>query len=228
MRKELKQLFFFVILLAVFGFASFLYRATLEAPSHNTNIQTIACTMEAKICPDGTSVGRSGPSCEFAACPAPNVEIPSAGLAFAIPAGYRADQAHGADASLLGAFEKTAITGSSTQPDSISVRRYAIPEGKDANSVMLANTSYEPSGESPASMEEFTPVIINGHTYQMVRVERFEGVVRVLYYLPRDTDVIRFEAVARDVPNWTDPGLAVRSLRAVSSLELMLSGLQSR
>jgi hypothetical protein len=30
----------------------------------------VACTMEAKICSDGSSVGRSGPKCEFAACPA--------------------------------------------------------------------------------------------------------------------------------------------------------------
>lgn len=30
---------------------------------------TKACTMEAKICPDGSSVGRSGPNCEFAPCP---------------------------------------------------------------------------------------------------------------------------------------------------------------
>lgn len=28
-----------------------------------------ACTMEAKLCPDGSYVGRSGPKCEFAACP---------------------------------------------------------------------------------------------------------------------------------------------------------------
>jgi hypothetical protein len=28
-----------------------------------------ACTREAKICPDGTTVGREGPNCEFAACP---------------------------------------------------------------------------------------------------------------------------------------------------------------
>ncbi len=28
-----------------------------------------ACTMEAKLCPDGSSVGRQGPTCEFAACP---------------------------------------------------------------------------------------------------------------------------------------------------------------
>lgn len=29
----------------------------------------VACTMEAKICPDGTAVGRQGPNCEFALCP---------------------------------------------------------------------------------------------------------------------------------------------------------------
>lgn len=28
------------------------------------------CTEEAKVCPDGSSVGRAGPDCEFAACPA--------------------------------------------------------------------------------------------------------------------------------------------------------------
>ncbi len=29
----------------------------------------VACTQEAKICPDGSSVGRVGPNCEFAQCP---------------------------------------------------------------------------------------------------------------------------------------------------------------
>ncbi len=29
----------------------------------------VACTMEAKMCPDGSFVGRTGPACEFAACP---------------------------------------------------------------------------------------------------------------------------------------------------------------
>jgi hypothetical protein len=29
----------------------------------------VACTLEAKICPDGSSVGRTGPNCEFAKCP---------------------------------------------------------------------------------------------------------------------------------------------------------------
>ncbi|MBU1102495.1 hypothetical protein KJ853_02450, partial [Patescibacteria group bacterium] len=30
----------------------------------------VACTMEAKQCPDSSYVGRTGPNCEFAACPA--------------------------------------------------------------------------------------------------------------------------------------------------------------
>jgi hypothetical protein len=29
----------------------------------------VACTTEAKLCPDGSSVGRTGPKCEFSACP---------------------------------------------------------------------------------------------------------------------------------------------------------------
>lgn len=31
-----------------------------------------ACTEEAKICPDGSAVGRVGPNCEFAPCPSSN------------------------------------------------------------------------------------------------------------------------------------------------------------
>ena len=31
--------------------------------------EPVACTQEAKVCPDGSSVGRVGPDCEFAACP---------------------------------------------------------------------------------------------------------------------------------------------------------------
>lgn len=37
-----------------------------------------ACTADAKICPDGSAVGRTGPNCEFAACPQANATIPPA------------------------------------------------------------------------------------------------------------------------------------------------------
>lgn len=35
----------------------------------NKSTQPIACTMEAKLCSDGSAVGRTGPNCEFASCP---------------------------------------------------------------------------------------------------------------------------------------------------------------
>lgn len=43
-----------------------------RAPQPSTapgGIDNTICTMDAKICPDGSSVGRQGPNCEFAACP---------------------------------------------------------------------------------------------------------------------------------------------------------------
>ncbi|MEI6528954.1 MAG: GerMN domain-containing protein [Candidatus Falkowbacteria bacterium] len=34
--------------------------------------EPVACTMEAKICPDGSAVGRTSPDCEFSSCPGTN------------------------------------------------------------------------------------------------------------------------------------------------------------
>lgn len=34
----------------------------------NTPDEQVVCTQDAMLCPDGTSVGRSGPKCEFV-CP---------------------------------------------------------------------------------------------------------------------------------------------------------------
>jgi hypothetical protein len=50
--------------------------AQLTMESHTTtgmnssSSAPVACTQEAKLCPDGSYVGRSGPACAFAACPA--------------------------------------------------------------------------------------------------------------------------------------------------------------
>lgn len=40
------------------------------APLHSADElnDPVACTMEAKACPDGSYVGRQGPNCEFAPC----------------------------------------------------------------------------------------------------------------------------------------------------------------
>jgi hypothetical protein len=36
--------------------------------------QPVACTEEAKVCPDGSAVGRGPPNCEFAPCPPESCE----------------------------------------------------------------------------------------------------------------------------------------------------------
>lgn len=38
-------------------------------PSPTTLPTSTVCTLEAKLCPDGSAVGRTGPNCEFAPCP---------------------------------------------------------------------------------------------------------------------------------------------------------------
>ena len=49
----------------------------------------VACTQEAKLCPDGSYVGRTGPKCDFAACPGGNNDLwktaTSNGITFQYP-----------------------------------------------------------------------------------------------------------------------------------------------
>lgn len=58
-----------VILAFVMVFA-FIFAGCIggNPPAGNGN-EPVACTMEAKMCPDGSAVGRTGPNCEFAPCP---------------------------------------------------------------------------------------------------------------------------------------------------------------
>lgn len=61
MKKTFEITILFIVLLAVFVSVAMVFL--------KPNTDQVACTMEAKICPDGSAVGRSGPKCEFAECP---------------------------------------------------------------------------------------------------------------------------------------------------------------
>jgi tryptophan-rich sensory protein len=54
------------------SFAGYLTYSVWQLNSQPTTFEPTACTMEAKLCPDGSYVGRTGPQCEFAACPEEN------------------------------------------------------------------------------------------------------------------------------------------------------------
>jgi len=69
-KADIKYLVIVVVCAVLAGIGIFLYRQEVDkkviempAPSQG------ACTQEAKICPDGSAVGRTGPNCEFLACP---------------------------------------------------------------------------------------------------------------------------------------------------------------
>jgi hypothetical protein len=64
-----------VIVALVVLFAGYLVYASLsnpDRPADNspTSTEPVVCTMEAKLCSDGSYVGRTGPNCEFSPCPA--------------------------------------------------------------------------------------------------------------------------------------------------------------
>lgn len=42
------------------------------APAGPGESEGVVCTMDARECPDGSFVGRTGPNCEFAPCPGPS------------------------------------------------------------------------------------------------------------------------------------------------------------
>lgn len=57
-----------IILIAALAGAGTFFLLNWKIGSSNP----VACTQEAKECPDGSYVGRTGKNCEFAKCPAPN------------------------------------------------------------------------------------------------------------------------------------------------------------
>ena len=68
-KKSLTAIIGFVIFLLLAGGAAAGYVYKDEIIKIVSKPKEVACTMEAKVCPDGSSVGRTGPKCEFAPCP---------------------------------------------------------------------------------------------------------------------------------------------------------------
>jgi hypothetical protein len=150
------------------------------------------------------------------------MELTAIRIAFVAPKGYAENAAAlGTDATLIAALEKP-VAASST--DAIIVRDYPIPAGKTATSTILANTTYESSGAQPTSLSAFTQKIINGMTFRCITLERFEGQVHTACYLPRATDVLRFEVLEKGV-DWTDPKLDIDALPEHQAFYGMLSTL---
>lgn len=218
----MKTLLLGIVLIVLLGVAGFFYRNVTETVG---SPEPVACTMDAKICPDGSAVGRTGPSCAFAKCPLPNAEDAEIDLGFLIPQGYVSNvDAIGSDLSLRVVLDSAVAPGGI--PHSIIVRRFEIPQGSTFEDVLLEKTMLEPSGMQPESLDDFTKETIGGNEFYWMVVERFEAIIHSVYYLPRENDVLVFEVLERDVVDWMEPGLVVEELPEHQALRGMLRTLQ--
>lgn len=217
---SMKQLIAGIVILIVVGVGAFLYRNMMEQPG----VEEVACTMEAKVCPDGSSVGRQGPNCEFAACPAPNIEIPESGIVLVPPAGYTQVMSGAPSQDTLRIFSKA--TMSPSVQHSITVYHYPIPAGGNADDVILANTRYQPADMQAEDFERFETVVLGGKTFRMTVIERFEGIVQSAYFFVRGNEVVRFDILEHDVTGWMEPELEVRDLPQHQAIETMLESAQ--
>lgn len=69
MTKNMRMVVAIVIAVIILAGTIIIQTRQAKAPKENDSGEKINCTMDAKVCPDGSSVGRSGPDCEFEPCP---------------------------------------------------------------------------------------------------------------------------------------------------------------
>jgi len=205
-----------VLVTAILFAVGLWYRNAVEHPA-----QPIACPMDAEVCPDGTSVSRTGLSCTFPACPPPNISLPDAGIAFALPEGFSVAEI--SDEAIIAAYE-TMRTASSTDINNIIIRKYAIAASSTALAT-IQQTAIGGASGAPVSATSFSSTVLGTHRFTIVSIERFEGVVDTAYYLARNADVLRFDAIDHGV-DWTNPNLNISSLPTQTALRKMLSTLQ--
>lgn len=212
----MKALLSGIVLIVVLGIGGLVYRNAVEHPS-----RPIACPVDAKVCPDGTSVARVGATCDFPVCPAPNVTLTDIGISFALPGGFLETAVP--DTSAVVTYE--APPGTSSVSSKIIVRRYAIEASSTALAVIQSTALGMASG-APVPATAFTSTTIGTHRLTVVAIGRFEGVVDTAYYLSRGSDVLRFDAVDQGVVNWMDSGLNTSTLPGNQALRKMLETLQ--
>lgn len=212
----MKTLLLGIALIVIIGFGGLVYRNAVEHPS-----QPIACPLDAEVCPDGTSVTRTGLSCTFPVCPPPNVTFPNLSLSFALPASLHPVTV--ADSSGLVTYELT--TASNSSGGSVTIHEYPIAASSTALATIEASAVSGTSG-GPVSATSFSSTVLGTHRYTVVSIERFEGVVDTAYYLARSNDVIRFDAIDTGVGAWTDPNLKEETLPAHAALLTLLTTLQ--
>lgn len=220
----MKSLVFGVVLIILIGVGGFLYRNVLERTGGEYE-EPVACTADAKICPDGSGVGREGPRCEFSACPFPNVELDDARISFVVPTGYRVEEsADSKESSLIASFVKDTLSEGVFHR--IRVHRFSIEEGSTGEDTILLHTRYQPADMEAEDFKRFETILLSGKEFRTTVIERFEAQVVSAYYLVRENDVLLFEITEHDVTDWTNETLVIKELPEHKTLLTLLETLE--
>lgn len=71
----------FIAVVFVLGGLLYIYNPEPQEYKNPDENDGVVCSMDAKLCPDGSYVGRSGPNCEFKECPETSTPSTSSGQA---------------------------------------------------------------------------------------------------------------------------------------------------
>ncbi len=194
------------LLLPLFGFIfGMQYQSQINelkkgAPQH------VACTMEAKLCPDGSSVSRFGPNCEFAPCPV-NISVVPTSTTINQPSttwktyNYKSNGS-GIDFSMLipyvGVYCEGCFDGTSGIPDGSSLRQisggYDDPTSDRKWLIVIAvyDKAYESNallwGIPPHSVFIELKKMIIGETKNFISNEFDVSKTKTPYFFKRLTD----------------------------------------
>jgi hypothetical protein len=154
-------------------------------------------------------------------CPPPNVSLADVGISFAIP--LDATSAPLPDSASIAAYALPA-PDSSAIVGSVIIRSYGIIASSTALAT-IQQTAISGTSGAPVSATAFSSKVLGTHRFTVVSIERFEGVIDTAYYLARNTDVLRFDAIDRSA-DWTNPNLDISTLSAHTALLKLLATLQ--
>lgn len=201
----MKELLLGIVAIVLLGIGSLVYQNAVQGPRAEA---PTACTLEARMCPGGGTVGRTGPSCEFEACPsdlvhfdAPEGFIDSLPVLSSIVPGR------------IGFYTKEP----STISNNITVFVHEIKEGRSFEDLLLEQVKLTPSDLHP-ELEDFEVVELGDREVYRIVNERFEATVEVTYGIKLDGFLVLVSLRDVAVENWMED-FTLESLEDLATVE---------
>ncbi len=223
----MKQVVFSLVLLLILGIGGFMYRFEEQSPKTSSSgfaSQPVgqACAQDAKICPDGSAVGRTGPNCSFARCPLPNIELTtgSTTIGFVLPSGYKVHIVSTDNSDYIGSY----IQSAGSAPSVIDIYNFPIPKGETPSQTMLAQTYFDSTNVLATSTSEFKTITEGKNTFYEIELGKTSSEVHSAYYLYQPSSVLRFDITENGTQNSTATDL--NTLPQHQALLHMLTTLQ--